>query len=1055
MNPPDNEISRRTLLGGALTGGVAAAVAADTAAGVRDDVEDLTPQAIMSVMPDASDMLRVSAITTVGSPWLPDGTHLRVNVSPRIGFPLHPFAAFRCNEIATPPPNMVWLNRNAQWVGTSFPDLAAYGGTVYCVLYGQGAGTDMARFCYVQVSMVPGSSVRVEVLGSTAELPDGRVAVLASRSTAPYAFAGTDITLLRLTGIGRVQSVLAIDANFARPRSSDPDLVFGLPIGAGRWYLPDPAGGDPVAAARSRVARGAPSQMGPPDRPDGSVVAVSAADEVNRVNAIAALPSGIDYWTNRCFTAPAKAPIDVTVSLSAGPGQLTSGSIAATSALLTMSVDPSIARYLGLATRVDVPATDLSPYLWLVAGLWLLPLNRPHPNGTLRSILQAPPFADGFLGPLYQRFPDLRALAERRVAELRAAAPADGWELVPLAAIAVSVRGGPPDPPAPPSASIVTPGTWRTKAGSPLWTQPIRIQGPAPAGMLGFARLSPDRPVSLHRTVQVSPTVTRARALIPHWDSNQDNHGTLTDPAVPGAASATWGLWQADEFGRWSRQATIGAAPPPVAPPSPPTLDVGLDPAVPTQTTDPRSPGTLLIKIGVPGRTLDDGREVTAPGGSPVTTALLTVDGQLRSAIPVPAGASSVTTTVAVRPFAVGEAADIPVSARLADAAARTSKATETSRRVHDPRGYPPLLVAPSLLFTSDRDPTGNSELALEWSSAAWGYRVYLGDERRLGGSVTGARHERAAAICARAGELTDRRMFTMLTHDPLRADANGNVRFTKTLPGSLRAVQFVRVVPVTSAGVEPAFETCGLVPVAVPVPDRAPPPVVRVAPRPDGRVSVTITATGLRTDLLAGRDGAPQARLRRTLGSTVIDPEFVPIVATGIPLTRSGNGSWSATVIDGPATGLFPFVRYTWLAEVRYPPEPHLPTGAVPEDSPVRPVAVDEPGPKLSGWSDTSGPAITMITPLPTPPTSVNVSWTSNVISVAGLPTAHTRAIARYRIVVHRLSATAPSTRIGPTLVTGPAMAIQDNPAQPPAAYAVVLLDPLNRPTTPTIITR
>ncbi|NUT46904.1 MAG: hypothetical protein HOV94_06210, partial [Saccharothrix sp.] len=399
--------------------------------------------------------------------------------------------------------------------------------------------------------------------------------------------------------------------------------------------------------------------------------------------------------------------------------------------------------------------------------------------------------------------------------------------------------------------------------------------------------------------------------------------------------------------------------------------------------------------------------------------------------------------------FGVGEAAAIPVVARLVDAAGAASEPAAVDRTVHDPRSYPPLHVAPTLLFAADRDPVGDTEIGLEWSGGAWGYRVYLGDERRLGGTATGPRCVRAAEVWGRSDRLADRRRFTLVTPKPLRAGPDGVVRFTHRLPGSLRNVQFVRVVPVTAAGVETAFETCGLTPVAVPDHDTPPAPVVRVRPRPDGRVDVTITATGLRDDLT----GTPQARLRRGR-LTNDDAEYVPVVQTDIPLTRDPDGAWSATVVDGPATGLPAFVRLTWLAELRYPAEPHLPAGATPAESQVHPATGIPPGPKTALWGPSSPPAATVLTPETTLVPRAAVRWGSvNDILVTNTPVSHRFATAPYQVVVYKVypPGTLPTVTLPPVPITGATTTVRDQVVNPrPQRYAVVVIDPLNRSTAP-----
>src|SRR5207249_1521990 len=137
-------------------------------------------------------------------------------------------------------------------------------------------------------------------------------------------------------------------------------------------------------------------------------------------------------------------------------------------------------------------------------------------------------------------------------------------------------------------------------------------------------------------------------------------------------------------------------------------------------------------------------------------------------------------------------------------------------------------------------------------------YRVYMADEKSLG--LSGV--SRAAVAVAggqrdRAGTLGQRDRFRLLTDPPITA-AGGRAVLAERLPRSLASVQFLRVVPLTATGQEAAFDSCGVVPIAVPT-DRNPPPP-RVTGRADpstGRGTLTIEAAGLdRVELAAAEPG-------------------------------------------------------------------------------------------------------------------------------------------------------------------------------------------------------
>jgi tetratricopeptide (TPR) repeat protein len=58
---------------------------------------------------------------------------------------------------------------------------------------------------------------------------------------------------------------------------------------------------------------------------------------------------------------------------------------------------------------------------------------------------------------------------------------------------------------------------------------------------------------------------------------------------------------------------------------------------------------------------------------------------------------------------------------------------------------------------------------------------------------------------------------FRLLTDTPLTPGGDGSVLFDTRLPRALETVQFLRFVPLSSQGNEAAFESCPLLPVAVP----------------------------------------------------------------------------------------------------------------------------------------------------------------------------------------------------------------------------------------------
>lgn len=71
-------------------------------------------------------------------------------------------------------------------------------------------------------------------------------------------------------------------------------------------------------------------------------------------------------------------------------------------------------------------------------------------------------------------------------------------------------------------------------------------------------------------------------------------------------------------------------------------------------------------------------------------------------------------------------------------------------------------------------------------------------------------------ALLRPRASLADKQLFTCLGEVSGSRTGDGQVHFRTRIPGAVRSVQFVRVVPLTEVGAEAAFAPCGLVPEAV-----------------------------------------------------------------------------------------------------------------------------------------------------------------------------------------------------------------------------------------------
>jgi hypothetical protein len=476
-------------------------------------------------------------------------------------------------------------------------------------------------------------------------------------------------------------------------------------------------------------------------------------------------------------------------------------------------------------------------------------------------------------------------------------------------------------------------------------------------------------------------------------------------------------------------------------------------PAADDGSTGPRVPGTLHLRYAVPGA------GAGSPGSLPIAQLAVSVDGKALAPVAVAPG-QTVLCDAAPAPFAVGEHRSVQVVSTYRDAADNVSEPETIAVKAFDARSPRFVPTSPVLLWTGAPDATGQAELALRWQSQAGAasYRVYLGDARRLAGELGivlpdgPVRSEQAKPIHDVSASLADKRHFSFLGEAPGAPNDDGLIHFRSQIPGSLRTVQFVRIVPLSAGGAETPFQTCGLVPIAVPGSNRPPIPALAATTGPTAGLTLTIRASGLRSELLdAAPTGPPEFRLRRTRTSGTHRP-FVPVWRTGT-LSVSGDGIWMATVTI-PATELEPFVRTVWLAEVRYPADPPIPPGvvAVPVDGAVEPIWSTLGSAARAIWSDLSLAAESLLIPpdgpsAPVAPTLVHNADGTNALTVTGLPVAHPAAIAPYRLEIYRAAAGAAFAFAGIENVLGEELTWSDlAPAAADARYSVVVIDPIGR---------
>lgn len=744
-------------------------------------------------------LFRASAIAAAGVPWLADGFHLRVKLNPWIGFPIHPFAAWRLgfDEELTELP-IQWRDSYGNALTVPF-DLEQTGGFAEGSLFGYPA----ADPCIWAEVDVDDRGLRVDLLDAL-HATAGGARVLATRRSAPFRFGHTRVARLQASGAGTVStawglrqtSVLQETAIADRP----PDLVFGLPLPPGPWYAPD-SNTDPLGAAAERVALAAPRRLNPPDNPDGRLPNDTDPDAETRRIVERIAPEYVDPWLQSGWYDPDLAPAHATFSdsVTGADNRPVKATAAITPSLSTMAVDPQIARYLGLATTVPFSATApiQRANVWVVAGRWAVQRERTlHPSSdqlgaplTLGDVLGPPAsggWADGLLDGVFPEAPQLIGdLAQRPGGE-------DGpWSGATLFAVAVAAGDAPPDPPDPFQLAAAEPGQWNPSAdpddpGPESWRQPVSLGAQPARGMVGFARTGPDGPVALHRFAppQAQGYVTRALPLVPNWAAN--NQRVVEDRTVPAdPAGASWRVWGADEFGQWSDGAELGVPLPMRPAPPAPVLEATFRAEPADGSNGPRVPGTLRLRYTAP----DPGS--AAPGSLPIVELRVGVDGE-----PSHRGRS-----IPAKPSSSKRHQSPSMSASAAAYGSSPPTWTRTERRRLRPRTIAPsTTLAPRRSFPPHRWSCGPDRRTrpgwLSWPSAGRPSRMPTGTGSISATPAASPANSASPSPSPRSGRRRPTRSISPVTSSQQRAPSPSSVR-----PGAPRPM----MVSSTSPPVSPA----------------------------------------------------------------------------------------------------------------------------------------------------------------------------------------------------------------------------------------------------------
>ncbi|MBO9519879.1 MAG: hypothetical protein J7493_17605 [Porphyrobacter sp.] len=863
---------------------------------------------------------------------LAKGTHIRLFPSQRIGFPIGPIRLYKLRP--------EFMRLDARWYDergnhVPVPDLDSADG----VLNGW-------------VMSVPDG---MTLLGVEAEFdtPEGRIALLensgrrivASRSTRRQLVGAPVVNRLRLTGRGAPAVygwMVSASAIHERILGQAHDGSVAMPVDTLAWY----SGGDGDAPAWARVLDGAPRRWTRPDRPDGPFDGLDQGAEGWRVGAFR---EDIDAQVRAMLSDPAIPPaaaMETAVApadpLTGAPTQWATTPIM--TSLLMKAMDPGVARYLGLMTRLDELPPDSAPghpeaVAWAAAGLFLVDAREKLTPADVRE--------ENLRNTLLDRDPRLRDLVGF----------AGGHGLVARFYVAMAIAAPPADLPDIPTVTL-GPAEWRLNRGEDgeFFSRSFLVEDPPLAALAALARLDGTWQ-SVHDQLPMPPAAIppqrRATMLLGQTRNGSARRGLVTDELIP-AEGAPWNcrLALSDVFGRFGEPAQFSVPSPERPPVAPPALDYAVEPATGLPPEGAAVPGTLKVKVPIPA--IAD-RPV---GSAELGTVVIRLDADTR---PLAATGTEVEVEFTLAALEPMKQRTYQLSAWFTDVEGKTSEATLRTVHVVDrrPPRIPPAGVG--IIWTSRPGPSEDVELKLRFDGDPdVRYRAYIADARALGieqNAADGSPRLRAEIAVEGASQHNlagyARDSFRLLTATAISGDT---IDFVERLPRSFETVQFVRIVPESDRGVAADFTACPVVPVAVPSDKRPPSPRVDLRPDPATRTAqILIDADGLDLQALERTEPglfstppdaaalAPEFRLRRSI-ATVPDPLFAREVASGL-LQLAGEPPrrhFVAETEDGADGGLEPYVRYWYWAEVRMPPERRLPPGfvdAVPVPGSVGPV--------------------------------------------------------------------------------------------------------------------
>lgn len=1059
---------------------------------------------------------------------LEKGTHLRIFGGLGGAFPLAPFAVFALASDTSEPHGVHYTDAQGSPIGG--PDLSQYGTALGTPVFGD---TEQRRTVRVDLFPYPQGSLH------TARLLDPQGRIVVERRSDPFAFSAPAFSRFVLRGhstsVG-MQSRSVDSERIVWPRLPLQTLdVLGLPVtGRQTWY----AGLHDRQQALARVELGAPRLLNPMDEPDGAPPfdPVTADAEVARVEAMLAstrFGGGLEDVV-KAMVADASAPPWAQFPKEPLPGGKQYATVPRLGSVQLAAMDPGLARFLGFASRIeDFPdlagggGWDALVVVALLAVDPALPMKLPL---LAQWVAHADPDEPQLVALLARGIRDRTGVDVTQLLD-DVAADARTRGFLARAVLTVTMPLPPWLAPELPRPSIVE-NRWQQSDGdrpSALYRATFAFDDAPLAALAAVAadidgawqpRHDPVDVPGFSPPQRAKPRLfgherapsSRIRAQLKLGASAALRAGALlSDENLPANRGAlTYRFHASDFFGRFGDAVETQLDPPPRPEPPKPVVRYALElrdqdlEALPPD--GPLSPGTLQLTFAVPPFALDDDRVRTAiavpglrelaAGSLPVVKASVLLDGVPKGDVDLSVG-GFFTLPLPLPELQPHTSGEVTLTVSFTDSGGVESEQAATLT-VADKRLPQALTTGSGLFWTSAPGPAPDVQLQLSWKGPPnLHYRVYATDQHGLGltdqdlavpGVDAPPSRGRVAEVGTekvRSGAHIEKDVFRLLA--TVTADGTGEALLQTTLPRSLENAQFLRIVPLTSEGAEAPFDSCGVVPVAVPMSRRPPPP------RLDGSVDaatgearLVVTASSfdrstLRRDEPGLFDPAvadvvpPSFRVRRTVGK-IADPIYARQVAQGELAHEAAAEPALVFRAEAPDTndgrGLAPYVRYVYWADVRLPPERRLPVGGPPDNggfsTPDSVNALDYPRPT----SRPSAPRTLMHVPpaAPAAPAAESVTAIVSAVTAAGTelslqiadpPAAHPKAVAQYRLAVWTQWPQGPIERITnadgepldgawPELTSEP-LTIVVQPPVPPAtpgqlSLRVAYVDPVGR---------